>query len=78
MVMVRTTTADHNDNELSSGYLPQGYESDEAATAHIAELQAMFPISGYDGRSHRWWARDAETHYTINYWWLEYPGPSDE
>lgn len=73
MPLVRTSTQDRNGTELSSGFLPQGYDTEEAAKVHISEMQEMFDLSGYDGRTARWWARDASAQYEITYWWLEYP-----
>lgn len=73
MPLVRISTQDRQGTELSSGYLPQGYDTEEAAIAHIAELQELYDLSGYDRRSARWWARDAGDQYEITYWWLEHP-----
>ncbi|MER8567530.1 hypothetical protein NKH26_18180 [Mesorhizobium sp. M1305] len=71
--MVRISTQGRDKVELGSGYLPQGYDTEEAAKAHIAELQQLYDLSGYDGREARWWARNASATYEITYWWLEYP-----
>ncbi len=73
MPLVKISTQNRDWTELSSGYLQQGYDTEEAAKAHIAELQQVYDLSGYDERSARWWARDASARYEITYWWLEYP-----
>ncbi|MDX8451476.1 hypothetical protein RFM98_01770 [Mesorhizobium sp. VK9D] len=51
MPLIRTSTSDLKNVELSSGFLPQGYETEDAAKAHIAELQGHCDLSGYDDRN---------------------------
>ena len=76
-LLVKDVVEDDGEEIISSSYLPKPFPDRQDAAAHIAEIQSLYDVSGYDAKHDRWWARKADEPKRLYYWWIEFPQSPD-